>query len=1350
MLKRENVADVYPLTSFQEGLVYREWVDRTQDGPHAYFQQLAFRLHGPLDLVCFERTWQLLVDRHAMLRTVFPEKFRERPLQVVLKTCRLNLLHESHEGLDPVERDRVFRARCQARRLEPLPLDCAPLMRVSCLRFSAQDHAVIWDFHHILMDGWCIGVVQQELCTLYESLQAGTRPPASRALPFGRYVSWLEAGRQRTDLATSTFWQTYFQDFQGVPVLPGRRLHALAGPRAPASETRDLDRDTTRRLKHLAASHRSTLSDVLQALWGVFLAKHNHSRDVLFGTVRSLRPVDLPGIDDMIGPCIAMVPLRVRHAASQSLADLLDEMAGQRHAWLDHAACPLPDVLAAAGLARDAVGHFLVVENYPLAEAFQGDRQVFAGDLVVSDVAFWAVNDYEFFVRATPGQGDAPVQIDFEHDRRCFDSAVIAALADRFSDFARRLSHRPHDPLDAVTLVSAQEHDLLNRQWGSGAVPVARETDFRGWWADLLARHGPQPAVRTRHVTLDYRALHASAVGVAQHLCQQGLRDGDVVALLAHPDEYLVSAMLACLLLGVPFLPLDPQLPVERRGRVLQDSGARWLLVSPGAGLHGHSQAMAGVQIVKVGVEVKPALPSCSGLDLAVMPPRVGHADTAYVIYTSGTTGQPKGVSVGVRSLLNYVGWMQAEFGVGPGSASALLTSAAYDLGYTALFGTLLTGGCLSILDEQERRDPDVVLRRVVDERLTFLKATPSYFTMLASSAAWSRLQAPDLALVLLGGEPQDFDQLAAFKATHPQVRVYNHYGPTEATIGCIAGSLDDLVASGRPLQRLGRPIAGARVFLCDVALQPVPAGVVGEMFLGGDILAQGYCGVAARDDTRFMTLPWLPGVRVYRTGDFAEWTDDGRVVFHGRRDDQVKVRGYRASLSDITTRVKAAPGVIDAVVMPSGTGTEQTLAAYVVLAPQAPQTPQGADPTRLLRTALAEQLPPALIPSGFIPVGRIPLTANGKVDRRALGELAACHGHAEAMRAPSWQTLPATALERTVCDAFGKTLGRDRVAPDDDFFDLGGHSIKAVMLASLLRRTLGSEVPILAVFDHPTPRRLARRLGASSSGSHGEAALIALREPSRPSHHHVVFMPTVLGTPVQFRGLSATLAPSLHCWGLQCPGFDAPTAAPVASLEALGGQFADLLRSLSGSVGTRVTLVGWSFGAYLACETARQLGRQVEGLELVLLDIPVRTAPIASHVPPLGPSAWTSDIHQQLGADLPPADLVRLQTLVHHHHRLLDAYRLTQPLHCPVVAIEAREGAMRAGMQAFSAWALAGFEHRTVPGDHDSMLAESNWPVLRSLLEKRPHREGAVARGRVEPEPVHGTEHQRQGALVA
>jgi thioesterase domain-containing protein len=303
------------------------------------------------------------------------------------------------------------------------------------------------------------------------------------------------------------------------------------------------------------------------------------------------------------------------------------------------------------------------------------------------------------------------------------------------------------------------------------------------------------------------------------------------------------------------------------------------------------------------------------------------------------------------------------------------------------------------------------------------------------------------------------------------------------------------------------------------------------------------------------------------------------------------------------------------------------------------------------------------------------------------------------------------------VCEAFRDALKLPQVGPDDDFFELGGHSIKAILLSSALRRALGRDVPILAVFDHPTPRRLARLLAVPAAAPSAEASLTLLRDAGAGAAN-VVFLPTVVGTPALFRGLAAALAPGLRCWGLQCPGFDAP-ATPAASIESLGERLAELLlRSLPPTPGTGLTLVGWSFGAYLAFETARHLQARVGELRLVLIDVPPRTAAAVHDARDAPAPALEAEIRQQLGLQLAAPDLARLQALAQHHYRLLDAYRLSQPLHGLLVAVEAGDGPLRAGMQGYAAWTRGRFEHHVIGGDHYSMLAAPHRDALVRLLD--------------------------------
>ena len=1008
----------------------------------------------------------------------------------------------------------------------------------------------------------------------------------------------------------------------------------------------------------------------------------------------------------MRGPTIGMVPVCVPCAAGATLRDVLSAMAPQRAIWLEQPVDPLPEILGATGLGRDAISHFLVVENYPLSSSFEGDLQRFADGVDLHGFEFWSVNDYDFFVRATP-LGPLGVRIEFEHDENAFEMGAIQKLSARFERFSNAIAHQPEQAVTAIDLRSEEERALI-RQWSAGPAPRTVHECFASLWREGIRSYGSHPALRWTGSMLTYRELHAAASKVARRLSAAGAVGGDVVALPAQPGPALACGIIACHLLGLPVLPVDPQWPEAHRAAVLSDSGARWMYGDVPTGWCEPS----GVRVLLADGEW--AGESTADADAsAEWPMPVGAGTAAYLIYTSGTTGKPKGVSVGMRSLLNYTSWAGHALGVGPGSASVLLTSAAYDLGYTAVFGALFNGACLSLLDESERRDPQSVVRCIVEHQLTFLKATPSYFAMLWSSEPWLSLRPEQHSLthVLLGGEAQDFALLSKFHAAHPQVSLWNHYGPTEATVGCIAGPLDDLIETGHEVQRLGRPIPGATVLICDAGLQPVGPGSVGEILLGGDILALGYQGQAAAQDQRFLSLPGFEGgPRFYRTGDYAEWSVDGTVVFHGRRDDQVKVQGYRASLAEIAAAVKSLPDVVDACVVHEG----QALIAFVV-APGAPNLDAAA-----WRVALGARLTRALVPGRFVAVPRIPLTPNGKIDRQALRQAVAMDDLRRQLPSDS-KPVPMSALEGEVCAAFRHVLGCETVLPDDDFFALGGHSLSAIRLGSSLRRIAKRRTPLLAVFDAPTPRALALLL-ARGDGTDTAPRLSLMRVGDAP-HTEVVFFPSLLGTPLLFQGIASRLGPGLRCWGVAVGRPDDAGQLGPETLETLASHMAVVIASqLPADRSGRVALVGWSFGAYLASETARHLRQKASGkdVRLVLIDIPPRcnTVETPSKHPPTD-EELLAEIQRHLGAEADEFDKGQGLGLVKRHLAMLQRYLLREPLPCDVVTIEATGERPLPIMQAWDQWVEGRCIHRTIDTDHHSIVMAPNHACLAALVEE-------------------------------
>ncbi|SMH47682.1 non-ribosomal peptide synthetase [Azospirillum agricola] len=1318
MITRDDIKDIYPLTPFQEGILYHDLIDQdaVAGEPRAYFQQLIFRIRGPLDLTAFEEAWRHVIGRHDILRTVFRANGRDRPLQIVLKRVDFALERQDRAGLSPAERDAALAGYAAGQRRRPFALDRAPLTRVGCLSFGPgpdgrADHGVVWDFHHILVDGWCLGLLQDELADAYQAFAAGRRPAPRPALQYASFVQWVEARRGDGRLA---FWSDYLAGYETALDLPGQRPVPLPGPRDPRTHRLRLEPGLLARLGELGREQGVTASTLVQTLWGLVLAKHNNTRDVVFGSVASTRPPELAGSEAMVGPCIGMLPLRVGFEAGESFRGLLRRTRGRMLDWLDNVHCPLAEIQARSGLRNGLFSHYFVFENYPLEERFKGEAQELAPGVTVGDVSVFMASHYDFLIRALPPDADGML-VEFEYNARIVDPAAIEAIAGRLGLLAERAAGRPDEPIDALSLLDDAERALILDRWSRGADPVRLAATVPERRAAVVAAGGDRPAVRGRRGVLSHRQLQERAEALARHLHHQhGVGVGSAVAIHAEPGEPMLRGMLACLLLGAAFVPLDPALPAPRVRHMLADSYAAVILAASPAAVEAVAGALP-VVVVSEGDAGETGGGDGAGTLSGAPLPAVPADAPAYIIYTSGTTGLPKGVRVGQASLLNYAGWLSRDLGIGPGSATALVTSAAFDLGYTGLFGALLLGSCLTLLDEDERRDPDRVMEAVVGDRLSFLKATPSYLNMLLASPAGRRFaEAEALELVLLGGEPQNFDDLGRLRALRPGLRILNHYGPTEATIGCVAGPLDDLAGGSGAPQRIGRPVAGARILLCDHTLAPVPPGVPGELVVGGLPLAQGYMNPTPADAARFTTLPALGGAPVYRTGDFALWQADGTIVFLGRRDDQIKVRGHRVSLSGVEAALRETPGVKDAVVLAERAaspdqGTELT--AYLILQDGA----GAAKPTAAgLRADLAGRLPEPMIPGRFVTVSRFPMTANGKIDRAALAGQRRTDRPAGPADAEAG-TASATATEETLQGIWQEILFVERVGLDEDFFALGGHSIKAILMIAKVRTALKKSFTIRDLFENPTIRRLAARLDAIGGGAASPAVsqaaarpspLLALR-PAPAGAPAALFLPQALGTATLYKELAAALSAEVACWGVQCPGFDRDE--PFApSLDALAGGFAAQAATLEGTEPLR--LVGWSFGAHLAVETARHLEKAGRAVRLVLIDAGPRPddagEPAFTGFAELRTRPYWGRVLSILMDGLPAQEVARLERLVRHNIALLAKHDpAADPIAADILAIEAMDNPRPAGMHGFADLTRGRVTVHRLPGDHYSLF---------------------------------------------
>ncbi|MEU5579215.1 non-ribosomal peptide synthase/polyketide synthase [Streptomyces huasconensis] len=1081
-----DVEDLLPLTPLQEGMLFHRLVGGEDD---VYVDQAALLLEGVSDPDALALAWQRVTDRTPALRTSVVWEGVPVPLQVVHRRVEVPVVQLDWRELDAGERaERLDRLRADdlARGLD---LGTAPLMRLTLVRLPDARLHLLWTSHHLILDGWSLAQVLTEVSEEYAALTTGTepRPPARR--PFGDYVRWL-AGRDTE--AAHAHWRTVLDGFATPTPLPVDRA------RRPGRETRSADvhtcalsDDVSTRLAHTARTAGLTLGTVVQGAWALLLSRYSAERDVLFGTTVSGRPDDLPGAESMVGMFINTLPTRVRveggRTAAAWLRDLQEEQAqARRFAEVSLAELTsLSDVPAGSPLFDSMVAF----ENYPFDEA----RSATTG-IRLADVSSRDATNFPLVLRAYQGERFG---FDLAYDPQLFDTTTVRTLADRLCLLLTELADDPDRPVRSLAWTTADERRRMLTEWNGTEEGRPADT-LDALFAAQAARTPDAEALTCGDERLDYATLDARAGRLAHRLAELGAGPETFVALALPRSTDLVVAVLAVLKTGAAYLPIDPRLPEERVRHLLADAAPVALVTTR------QTTAVSDVPLLLLDdAEVRADLASRP----AEGPARRALPDSpAYAIYTSGSTGRPKGVVVPHANVVRLFTRTRQWFGFGADDVWTLFHSYAFDFSVWELWGPLLHGGRLVIVPEDTARSPEDFLRLLADEQVTVLNQTPSAFYPLVRADAELPAVGDRLALrtVIFGGEALDVGRLADWYARHPDTapRLVNMYGITETTVHVTYAGLDSGLAAraGAAASPIGTGIPDLRLYVLDDTLQPVPPGAVGELFVAGEGLARGYLKRPGLTATRFLADPFgRPGTRMYRTGDRARWRADGTLEYLGRADQQVKIRGYRIEPGEIEAALHSHPGVGAAVVgvYEDAAGTRR-LVAHVVgtgAGAGAGERGEGAapPPAAELRAHLEGLLPAHMVPAAYVPMAALPLTANGKLDRRALPAPGP-----DGFAADGTRTAPRTPAERLVAAAWTDVLDTDEVGADDDFFALGGDSILAVRVTSRLRAAFGADVSPRLLFTHSTLRDLAAALG--EPGGAEDADVIPAADPDTPA----------------------------------------------------------------------------------------------------------------------------------------------------------------------------------------------------------------------------------------------------------
>jgi amino acid adenylation domain-containing protein/non-ribosomal peptide synthase protein (TIGR01720 family) len=1042
-----TVEDLYPLTPMQQGILFHSLY---APGGDLYFEQFTAELAGGLEAPAFIAAWRRVLARHPALRTAFVWQGVESPLQLVRRQVELPWTAEDWRTLQPSECERRWRDLLAADRARGFDLGQAPLMRLTLLRTGELRHRLIWSAHHLIFDGWCFSLLLTEVFALYAGAVSGAAtslgPPPP---PYREYLAWLAA---RDENEAESFWRQTLRGFTQPTPVPFDRTAGFPpshGTRADDYFERKVALPAPRvaNLEALAQRLKVTLNTLVQGAWGLLLSRYAEVSDVVFGAVVSGRPAELPGVESMVGLFINSLPVRMEIPADLAASAWLARLQARQFELRQYEWTPLPRIqsLAEIPAGEPLFASLVVFENYPVAPNLSAQL----GELCIETAAVSEHTNYPLTLIAA-ARGDLSLQL--IADRR-FEPATVHRMLAHFDTLLGALAADPERPLRLLPLLSLAEGHQLTVEWSGPQPAHPRGATIHGLFAAQAARTPDAVAVVCGDEELTYAQLGAAAGRIGARLLQLGLPAESRIAVVAERSPALIAALLGTLQAGCAYLPLDPELPEERLAFLLADAGVAVVL--------GERRVLAGLprgegpRVLAVEEDAAAAGPASW--------PAVAADQLAYVLYTSGSTGAPKGVAVRHGSVVRLA--KEADYAdFGPGEVLLQLVNVAFDLSTFEIWGPLLNGGRLAIFPAR-RPALDEIGAAIARHGVTTLWLTSGLFHQMVQE----RLESlRPLRQLLAGGDVLSPAAVRRALAGLPGCRLVDGYGPTENTTftSCHAMTAADL-ADGRLEHTvpIGRPIRGTRVYVLDGELRPVPAGVWGELFAGGDGVARGYLARPDLTAASFVPDPFSGerGARLYRTGDVVRWRPDGVLEFLGRRDGQVKLRGFRIELGEIEAELARSPGVREAAVdLREDPRGERRLVAWVAADPESAVSPAA------LRRHLAARLPEPMLPAAFVAVDHLPLTANGKVDRRALP---APDGASEAQRE---YVAPSTPIEVQLAEVCAEVLERERVGMRDNFFELGGHSLLATQLVARLRDRYGLEVSLQMVFDAADLRELA------------------------------------------------------------------------------------------------------------------------------------------------------------------------------------------------------------------------------------------------------------------------------------
>ncbi|NOQ28404.1 MAG: amino acid adenylation domain-containing protein [Bacteroidales bacterium] len=1051
-LDKTNIENIVDLTSLQEGILFHYLKDVSKN---LYFVQLSLEIQGSVEFDYFREAWNKVVVNNEMLRTVYRWEKLNKPVQVILKEKNVDIRYydlSKEENILESEYQKIKHKDNE----ENFDLRDVPF-RLTLCKIKADKYKLLISNHHIIYDGWSNGIILKEFLHNYHEQVNGSKIQILKKTSFNEYVKL----NKKLTLEGQTFWKDYLNAYEVNSIFSSKRNNVLSD-KSNESYKQIIPEKKVQLLKSYCELHRLTIADILYNVWGILLSKYSGKEDILFGTTVSGRNIKLEGIEEIVGLFINTIPLRISLPSVKPLLEIIKTNANQLRKRVNYENVPLHDILNDSSYKSDElIESIFVIENYPIdtSSLQQGDG------LAIKSFDIKESTNYKLTVSAFLSD---EIEINFNYFNSDFDRIEIENINRHFIKILDSIINHEESNIQELELLSESEKQQLLYDFNDTELDFPRDKAIHDLFEEQARKTPNADALVRGNHKLNYKEFNQEIDKLSNVLINKGIKCNDFVAIFADQSiEFLIS-IFAVLKAGGAYVPIDDNYPESRKNYIIKDCDAK-IILSTKSVRNNNKETLKGIgedQIVNVD--------ELDNYKFTVQqdPIKLRSDNLIYLIYTSGSTGNPKGAAVYHKSFANLLNWFISEYTITVDDRVLLMSSTSFDLTQKNLFAALLCGGSLHLLPRSQY-DPDIISDIISKDKITWVNCTPSAFypiVEIKEDSPYEKLFS--LRYVFLGGEPILMNKLSAWISSEGnKTKIVNTYGPTEATDICSSFIIESPLDYLEGIIPIGKPIYNVHILILDKNYTLVPIGMSGELCISGAGLGLGYVNNPELTSDKFIDHPYKEGERLYRTGDLVRWLSDGNIEFLGRIDHQVKIRGFRIEVGEIEHILLKHENIKESIVLALEDNGDKYLCAYLVTEDYFNQEE--------LRTYLSASLPDYMIPSYIVELDSIPLTPNGKVDRKSLPT--------PEIKAGGAYVAPKSLVEVKLVKIWSEVLNivSKEISTNVSFFELGGHSLKAIVLVSQIHKELNVRLELREIFESQSIQRQAILINSSENTSY-------------------------------------------------------------------------------------------------------------------------------------------------------------------------------------------------------------------------------------------------------------------------